>query len=100
MSDIGEQNNSENGKLKDKKTLLELYELYSDDLYEMGNTDKEILTKIVDIEDTLYGQITGEQRKMVENMQELECERAEQVYKNIFVNTFRLATKLLLEAIQ
>ena len=81
------------------ETITELFQNHMDDIYENAGIDKEITDKIIAIEQPFYSNLSKEQKKQFEEIGDLETQRHEKVYKNIFIYAFSLANKLLIESL-
>ena len=85
--------------MNDNQTILELYDMFMDQIYTMTPENYKLSTEISDLEDKLNSTLTKEQQELLESINEKESERVEEVYKNVFVFSYKLATKLLVEGL-
>jgi len=85
--------------MNDNQTILELYDMFMDQIYIMTPENYKLSTEISDLEDKLNSTLTKEQQELLESINEKESERVEEVYKNVFVFSYKLATKLLVEGL-
>lgn len=83
-----------------KKNILKLYENFVDGIYTMTNEEKNILGEIVILEDRLNATLTDEQKKLLDEIHTKENKRQEELYKNMFIEGFSLATKLFVEGMR
>lgn len=100
MSDFGEQNNSKKSNLKDRKTIIGLFENYSDDIYSLDDKERELQIKVIEKEEAFTNTLTEQQKEQYEKVWELKNERNGRTDEKIFVYGFSLATKLILEGVQ
>lgn len=85
--------------MQDKETILKLYDNFMDDIYTMTPENKELSLLKVDLENKLNNSLTEEQKNLLNKIDELETKRVENVYKQVFVFAYSLATKLLVEGL-
>ena len=85
--------------MENKETILKLYESFIDDIYTMTPENKEMSKEIAVLEEKLNRSVTEEQKKLLEQIDVLETKRVENVYKEVFVFAYSLATKLLVEGL-
>lgn len=96
MSITGEENRKIN--YTNKETILELFELYSDELYERIDEDKEIVKEILMIEEPFYESLNDIQKKQFEEIMELNALDGDEIDRKIFIFAFCLAVRLILES--
>ena len=85
--------------MNNDETILKLYDMFMDQIYTMTPENYKLSTEISDLEDKLNNSLTEEQQELLESINEKESERVEEVYKNVFVFSYKLATKLLVEGL-
>lgn len=85
--------------MNDNQTILELYDMFMDQIYTMTPENYKLSTEISDLEDKLNSTLTKEQQELLELINEKESERVEEVFKSVFVYSYKLATKLLIEGL-
>lgn len=85
--------------MEDQKTILELYQTFVDKIYVQTVEKNNICEKISEQQDKLNPTLTKEQLEILRTINELENEKNELVYKNVFVFAYQLATKSLLEGL-
>lgn len=81
------------------ETILKLYDMFMDDIYTMTTSNYEKTSEINKLEDELNKTLNDEQKELLELINEKESERVEEVFKSVFVYSYRLATKLLIEGL-
>ena len=85
--------------MENKETILKLYDNFMDDIYTMPPENKKMSEKIAVLEEKLNKTLTDEQKKLLEQIDEIETKRVENVYKEVFVFAYSLATKLIIEGL-
>ena len=85
--------------MKDKETILKLYDNFMDEIYTMTPENHIFLSEIATLEDKLNKTLTDQQKKILNKINELESQRVENVYKEVFVFAYSLATKLIVEGL-
>ena len=85
--------------MENKEELIKLYESKIDEIY--GNTinNSSYTDKIKCLEDELIQILTDQQKEQLQKINEYKQQQNEEIYKNIFVSAFSLATKLFVEGI-
>ena len=83
-----------------KETILELYENYMDKIYE-ERTPKEqkIIDKTIELSGIFQRTLSKEQITMFEEMQDLETQRHEEIKKRVWVFSYSLCNKLMVESL-
>ena len=81
------------------ETILKLYDMFMDDIYTMTTSNYEKTSEINKLEDELNKTLNDEQKELLELINEKESERVEEVFKSVFVYSYKLATKLLVEGL-
>lgn len=84
---------------ENKKTLEEIFKLYSDELYENTQTNRRLAKKIIKKEEEFYEQLTKEQKQVYEQLNDLQQLNYEETDKNIFIEGFRMAVRIMAECI-
>jgi DNA-binding protein H-NS len=90
-------NNS--NKYKSRKTIDDLFDVYAEEIYTECDTNKDLIKKIVQLEENFENKLTEEQRQQFEKIGELKNENYATTDKNIFVYGFTLAIQLITESI-
>ena len=85
--------------MESKETILKLYDNFIDDIYAMTPKNNVNLSKLVALEEELNKSLNDKQKELLNSINELEAQRDENVYKEIFVFAYSLATKLLVEGL-
>lgn len=81
------------------ETILKLYDMFMDDIYTITSNNYEKTSEITKLEDQLNKTLNDKQTSLLEEIQEKESKRVEEVFKNVFVYSYKLATKLLIEGL-
>lgn len=81
------------------ETILKLYDMFMDDIYTMTTSNYEKTSEINKLEDELNKTLNDEQKELLELINDKESERVEEVFKSVFVYSYKLATKLLIEGL-
>lgn len=87
-------------KMKNKETILKLYEMFADEIYKEVPQDKEETAHYLELEDKLQDSLNDEQKQILEELRNYDNERVEKVYKAMFVFAFSLSTKLFIEGLE
>ena len=85
--------------MNDNQTILELYDMFMDQIYTMTPENYKLSIEISELEDELNKTLNDKQKELLEEIQEKESERVEEVFKSVFVYSYKLATKLLVEGL-
>ena len=86
--------------MKDKETILKLFELYIDEVYERTDEYEELSAQVLKYEDELYQELTEEQKPKFDKIIELENKLSDVTDKQCWVYAFSLATKLIIEGLR
>lgn len=86
----------------ERKTILDLYNRYADEIYSKALKDNKSLDEISSLEDKLAVSLSQEQKELLEiiNKNKNKNEKEEIIYQEMFISAFSLATKLFLEGSQ
>ena len=82
-----------------KEEIKKLFDLYEETLYEHSEKNKELVRQIIETEEALCETFTSEQKELFEKLSTLRLKNESETDKNIFVFTYCLATKLILQSI-
>lgn len=85
--------------MKDRKTILDLYNNYRDDIYTMTPEKMDISKKILQQEEVLLKTLTKEQKEILDKLNQYIEEKNEISHKQAFIFSYKLATNLLIEAL-
>ncbi len=85
--------------MKDKETILQLYNNYIDEIYTMTVEKLDVSKEIVTLENELDKTMTEQQKEILKKLQQKEDEKNEIVYKQVFVFAYSLANKLMIESL-
>lgn len=85
--------------MKGKENILQLYENNIDSIYSKSVKKSEITKNIIKETEKLTITLNQEQRDIFDCILDLESEKNEVIYKNIFVEAFSLAISLIIEGI-
>lgn len=85
--------------LTNKKELAKLYELYEEELYQNTDKNTELARRAIKEEEKFFETLTSEQKKEFNRLCELKTLNGAETDKNIFIYTFCLAVRLILESI-
>lgn len=85
--------------MKGKENILQLYENNIDAIYSKSVKKSEITKNIIKETEKLIITLNQEQRDIFDCILDLESEKNEVIYKNIFVEAFSLAISLIIEGI-
>lgn len=86
--------------LKNKKTLEKLFEYCEEDMYDSIETEDEINVATIATAEEFYEMLTEEQKKKFEELCDLNMTRNYNIHKSIFIWTYSLAVKTLIESIK
>lgn len=89
-----------NRRLKNKKTLEKLFEYCEEDMYDSIETEDEINVATIATAEEFYEMLTEEQKKKFEELCDLNMTRNYNIHKSIFIWTYSLAVKTLIESIK
>lgn len=83
----------------EKKEILKLFNLYSHEMYKLTPEMKEIIELRNNDIEKLRPTLTDEQRKLLDNIINLESDERATENRQIFVFAFSLATRLFTEGL-
>lgn len=86
-------------KFENKKAIVDLYETYMDEIYEVTQKEKDLTHKQADLEDELRKSLTSKQSEILEQIDQIETQRTEDLTKHTFVFAYSLANKLLIQSL-
>ena len=84
----------------ERKTILDLYNRYADEIYSKALKDNKLLDEITSLEHKLAISLSQEQKEILETINKNKNEKEEIIYQEMFISAFSLATKLFLEGSQ
>ncbi len=94
------ETNSENTINTSKNTIEQLFNMFETEIYEYTETNKDLLSKIVNLEKNFYSKLNEEQKQDYEKINDLKLLNTEETDKNIFKYAFSFATRLILESMK
>lgn len=80
-----------------KRRIEELFNFYEEELYSNTDENRELVSKILDVEEPFYESLNDIQKKQFEEFTELQALNGAVTDKNVFEFGFKLAIQLLLE---
>lgn len=86
--------------MKDKKTILKLYEVFMDEIYKVSYEEEQKQKKVEVLEDRLWKTLNKEQKKLYDMIISCESCKAEEINKQTFVYAFSLATQIFVEGLE
>ena len=86
--------------MESKDTILQMFKLYEDEILEVTDIHNKIIKKKLEILQPFYENLTKEQKEEFEKIENIESERVDEVYKNIFIYGYSLANRLLVESLK
>lgn len=86
--------------MKDKQTILQLYDVFMDKIYGEVAQTKEEISHYIELEDKLQDSLNDEQKQILEEIRELDNKKQEKVNKHTFISAFSLATRLFAEGLK
>ena len=81
-----------------KRRIEELFNFYEEELYRSTDENRELVNKILKIEEPFYESLNNNQKKQFEELTELQALNGAVTDKNVFVFAFNLAVGLILES--
>ena len=81
-----------------KRRIEELFNFYEGELYSNTDENRELVNKILKIEEPFYESLNDIQKKQFEELTELQALNGAVTDKNVFVCAFNLAVGLILES--
>lgn len=86
--------------MKNKQTILDLYERYIDDIYKETFKSNQLTNEITALENKLDETLSEEQKLLLTKIRTKEKEQEEKICREVFSRAFSLSTKLFIESIQ
>lgn len=77
-----------------KRRIEELFNFYEGELYSNTDENRELVNKILAVEEPFYESLNDIQKKQFEELTELQALNGAVTDKNVFVFAFKLATEL------
>lgn len=84
--------------MENKSTILKLYEDNIDEIYSKSIENLETMKNISEKTEKLTNGLNKEQQIIFNEITNLENEKNEIIFKNIFVEAFSMATNIILES--
>ena len=81
------------------RRIEELFNFYEEELYSNTDENRELVNKILKIEEPFYESLNDIQKKQFEELTELQALNGAVTDKNVFTYGFKLATSLILETL-
>lgn len=81
-----------------KKRIEELFNFYEEELYRNTDENRELVNKILAVEEPFYESLNDIQKKQFEEITELQALNGAVTNKNVFAFGFSLATQLMFES--
>lgn len=78
-----------------KRRIEELFNFYEEELYRNTNENRELVNKILKIEEPFYENLNDIQKKQFEELAELQALNGAVTDKNVFLFGFKLAIELI-----
>lgn len=85
--------------MENKSTILKLYEDNIDKIYSKSVENLETMKNISEKTEKLTNGLNKEQQIIFNEITNLENEKNEIIFKNIFVEAFSMATNIILESL-
>lgn len=80
--------------------ILNLYNKYIDDIYNMSKENLEISKKVVELENNLLPTLSKAQKELLDKINNLENDRTDLLTKETFKFAYSLATNLIVESLK
>ena len=80
-----------------KKRIEELFNFYEEELYRNTDENRELISKLLEVEEPFYESLNEIQKKQFEAFMEIQALNGAVTDKNVFTYGFKLATRLILE---
>lgn len=77
------------------KRIEELFNFYEEELYRNTDENRELVSKILEVEEPFYESLNDIQKKQFEEITELQALNGAVTDKNVFKFAFRLAINLV-----
>ena len=81
------------------RRIEELFNFYEEELYSNTDENRELVNKILKIEEPFCESLNNIQKKQFEELTELQALNGAVTDKNVFTYGFKLATSLILETL-
>lgn len=78
-----------------KRRIEELFNFYEEELYRSTDENRELVNKILKIEEPFYESLNDNQKKQFEELTKLQALNVAVTDKNIFVFGFKLAIEIV-----
>lgn len=85
--------------MENKEKILNLYEAFIDEVYEMTKEEKKAAKIMSKIENRLWKTFNKEQKRLFDKWLDYESDRSNEVNKQTFIYAFSLATELFTESL-
>lgn len=92
--------NQSNIDITNKEEISDLFERYSDTIYEEVDKNDEVRKLITEARNNFHQNLTPYQIKQFEKLDELNKQKSDDIDKGIFIYAFSLGIKLMLEAMK
>lgn len=79
------------------KKIEELFDFYEEEIYRNTDENRELVSKILEIEEPFYESLNDIQKKQFEELTELQALNGAVTNRNVFAYGFKLATRVMLE---
>lgn len=79
------------------KKIEELFDFYEEEIYRNTDENRELVSKILEIEEPFYESLNDIQKKQFEELTELQALNGAVTDRNVFAYGFKLATRVMLE---
>lgn len=86
--------------MENKENILKLYDNFIDAVYTETLNRSEYTNKIKDIENIFKEKLTLSQIEMLDLINSYQQKQNEEMYKNIWIKAYSLATKLIIEGLK
>lgn len=86
--------------MKNKETLLKLFDKFLDEIYEMTEEEEKIAKKMSKIQNKLWKTMNKEQKRFLEKWLYCESDRSYEVSKQSFIYAFSLAMNIFTESLK
>lgn len=86
--------------MENKENILKLYDNYIDEIYTETLSKSEYTDKIKDIENNFKEKLSSSQIEMLDLINSYQQKQNDEMYKNIWITSYSLATKLIIEGLK
>ena len=80
-----------------KRRIEELFNFYEEELYHNTDENRELVNKILSVEEPFYKSLNDIQKEQFEELTELQALNGAVTNKNVFVFGFSLAIELIMD---